>query len=166
MTLKPPAPGSLLPPFHPESPAPCRLPSSGRWRPLSSRGVWAAAGSARLPAGLSCCSPLNSRSFWEGVRMMPFSRWGSGRLGSAPPPGLRGHPRIPALWLFLGLKAALAQGAWAQARPASYPTWRALRRLGPRALGGPFVCPPASRPCKPLAFLAGGGWTFRPACSM
>lgn len=26
MTLKPPAPGSLLPPFHPESPAPCRPP--------------------------------------------------------------------------------------------------------------------------------------------
>lgn len=78
-------------------------------------------GSALLPVGLSCCSLLNSRSFWEGVRMMSFSRWASGHLGSNPT-GLWGHPHVPALWLFLSLKAALARGAWTQARPASYPT--------------------------------------------
>lgn len=77
-------------------------------------------GSALLPAGLSCCSPLNSRSFWEDARLS-FSRWASGHLGSKLT-GLWGHPHVPALRLFLSFKAALAWGAWTQARPASYPT--------------------------------------------
>lgn len=108
--------------------------------------------SALLPVGLSCCSLLNSRSFWEGVRMMSFSRWASGHLGSNPT-GLWGHPHVPALWLFLSLKAALARGAWTQARPASYPTCLGPEKVRADSPQGAVRLSPCSRAlADPLLF--------------